>query len=241
MDTQTGPVIAIRTPWVLAAAVLALVPACQRTPPEPEAVPTPQVTSASPTPTSASPSARPTVRPPSPVAPTTRRAPGPLRWRKPLTTPGAGLRYGRQALIPYRHGSTDAILGLTVHRPLRGIYKDVAGLNLSAEDRRELRDKVIYFVRATVVNLSGNDITSGNLPSLDADIGGFGFPGSLFSTGGEMRLPKCHQTYLIPDWFDRRGERFTYCESVVFSTRSFPVTEIQYELAPYNKRPITWS
>lgn len=233
----------MRTPWVLAAAVLALVPACQRTPPEPDAAPTPPASTspAASTPPASAPTPTPTVtRPPSPVAPTTRRAPGPLRWRKPLTSPGAGLRYGRQALIPYRHGSTDAILGLIVHRPLRGTYKDVAGLNLSADDRRELRDKVIYFVRATVVNLSGNDVTAGDLPSLDADISGIGFPGTLFSMGAEMRLPKCHQAYVIPDWFGRRGERFTYCESVVFSTRSFPVTEVQYELPPYNKRPITW-
>ena len=76
-----------------------------------------------------------------------------------------------------------------VHRPLRGTYKDVAGLNLSAEDRRELRDKVIYFVRATVVNLSGNDVTSGTLPSLDADIDGLGFPAACSAWAARCSCP----------------------------------------------------
>ncbi|TDD30161.1 hypothetical protein E1287_29750 [Actinomadura sp. KC06] len=217
---------------------------------------------------SAAPSAAPTTTAPQAPSPTTSKPTfgttaipsAPLRLTGEMTRPGARLQFGEKAIVPVRHyypllkTYAEGVLGIVVQRIRTAPGSKVQG-NFDDDDRAMLKRHIAYYAKITVTNESGNAFSPGT-PRFNGEFGDFG---PAVTMVGEKGLPGCREgNPPDSDEFGRKGAEWKTCLLGV-SSRSRPMTEVQYHDPPYGKEtqfeddpspdfnkhynlgPITWS
>ncbi|TDB88505.1 hypothetical protein E1264_11225 [Actinomadura sp. KC216] len=153
-----------------------------------------------------------------------------------MTRPGTRLRFGEKAIVPVREYHplqkvyTEGVLGIVVHRIRTTPGSRVRG-NFDEEDRALLKRHIAYHAKVTITNESGNAFSPGT-PRLGGDFGDWGPAVTML---GEEGLPGCREGNPPDlDEFGRKGAEWKTCVLGV-SSRSRPMTAVQYDDPPYGK------
>ncbi|QFG24669.1 hypothetical protein [Actinomadura sp. WMMB 499] len=171
--------------------------------------------------------------PPAPSAPaasTAPQSPAPAQANAQATPPGTTLRVGQRAVVPYERGGVTGTLGITVTAIQPG---DQAAFRQRFGERAN--GMVPYYIRYTVENVGGTDLSRSSAPLLT----GVG-PGGA-STGAVVigTMDGCERGR-PDDAFAAAGARYESCR-LQAARQGGTVAGAAYEEDAYEDSPITWS
>lgn len=153
------------------------------------------------------------------------------------TAPGAELKIGDKAVVPYKSGTEQGALGITVTAVEKGTAADIAEL------REDTKGAVPYFVRYTVTNESGNDFSYVSSVAISGILSDGTSSGGIIGGNG---VAKCEQGEAGDD-FVTAGATFEGCQ-IALSPEAYPVAGAEYDddasrIVPdhdYGDSPIIW-
>jgi hypothetical protein len=151
-----------------------------------------------------------------------------------VTAPGTSLKIGQRAVVPLRRGSTTGTLGITVTAIERG---DQAAF--AQRFGSQAQGMTPYYIRYTVQNVGGTDLSRTTTPLLKAVGPGGGSTGAtvIFTSA----LPGCERGR--PDAsFASAGATYQHCRLQV-ARQGVEVTGAEYEESEggYSGSPIVWT
>ncbi|EHR48497.1 hypothetical protein SacmaDRAFT_0185 [Saccharomonospora marina XMU15] len=142
-----------------------------------------------------------------------------------VTEPGTELKVGQPAVVPWQDGYVS--ISVTAVEPgdteaFRKAYgADADGLQP-------------YYLRFTLENVGGTDLTIKNPPKVDAILSDGSTTGT-FLTGS---IDEC-KTMLTPDSFNTVGAKFETCELDAAAAED-EIVGAQYSGGDYDEKPILW-
>ena len=180
---------------------------------------------------------------------TTTTRPSPYLTTKPTlelsdrtTKPGATLKFGEQAVVPFYSYYAKGLLGISVTvENVRARDSDIDGLHLKDEDKASLRGKTFFYVHETLVNIDGVDLSSSTAPVLSPTTRSGGFPGTLLGFGN-TGVTGCQDHAGAPVEFTAKGATFESCRWY-FGEDDDPIASLSYTDQPYERSDtggVTW-
>jgi hypothetical protein len=165
-----------------------------------------------------------------------------LELNDQATKPGARLKFGEQAVVPFFSRYAKGMLGISVAvESVEAPDADIDKLPLKEEDKAKLRGKQFFFVKQTLTNIDGTNFAEIQAPILSATTRSGGFPGSLLGLA-RIEVTGCVEQSFAPTDFATKGATFQTCR-LQFGVASDPVTSIAYTNQPYERsstRAVTW-
>jgi hypothetical protein len=158
----------------------------------------------------------------------------PVRIRKGQTSPGARLRFGQKAIVPFRHYDSfektysEGVLGITPQPFRRTPATNLVG-NYDAASRARMKGRTAYYSRIVITNEGGTDLSGVVVPSFLGLTRSGGDP-ALQLLGGD--IASCPENPGAPESFDHKGATWVVCHFEV-STSSRPVRVLAYDEQPY--------
>jgi hypothetical protein len=158
------------------------------------------------------------------------------------TAPGAKLKFGEQAVVPFYSHYAKGLLGISVTvENVRARDSDIAHLPLKDEDKAKLRGKMFFYVHQKLVNVDGVNFAEIYAPTLEATTRSGGFPGVLLGMGNTA-VTGCDGHSFAPSTFSTKGATFEQC-TWFFGEDSDPIASLAYTDKPYetaDTRAVTW-
>ncbi|XVQ09955.1 hypothetical protein ACQP1W_46820 [Spirillospora sp. CA-255316] len=151
-----------------------------------------------------------------------------------VTAPGTSLKLGQRAVVPLRRASTTGTLGITVTAIERG---DQAAFAQQFGSRAQ--GMTPYYIRYTVTNVGGTDLSRTTTPLLNAVGPNGGSTGATIIFTGA--LPGCERGR--PDAsFASAGATYQHCRLQV-ARQGIPVTGAEYDDSEggYSNSPLVWT
>ena len=180
-----------------------------------------------------------TTAPPPPPPPTTPAAPsapagGADTAGAEVTPPGTKLKLGQRAVIPIKRASVTGTVGITVTAIEPG---NQAAFQQQFGSKAQGLDP--YYIRYTVTNVGGTDLSRISTPLLGAVGPNGGSTGATVIFTGE--LPGCARGR-PDDSFATAGASFQHCRLQV-ARQGVPVTGAEYDDSEggYRDNPIVWT
>lgn len=161
-----------------------------------------------------------------------------------LTPQGTALAMGDKAVVPFRAGGDQGLVGVTITKIDKGAPADLVALELGAQ----ADGYTPYYIRTTVTNESGGDWGGTSLVSLQGLLADGAESGGVFSVPASFE--PCGKGSAGDD-FVTVGASYETC-SVALAPESAEVTGVAYEVdayddaapegaeADYATAPITW-
>lgn len=166
---------------------------------------------------------------PSSTAPATSNAP--VTVTEPMTPPGTTLAVGQRAVIPYDDSIDKGTIALTVTAIEVG---DQAGFE--AKFGEDAKDTTPYYIRYTVENLGGTDLSGKVGPTFQARLTD-GTGTGVFIMGD---LPPGCANRLSPRDFTKPGAKYENCQLRAASTND-QIVAVEYEgTGDYGDKPLIW-
>ncbi|MFC5751656.1 hypothetical protein [Actinomadura rugatobispora] len=172
--------------------------------------------------------------PPPAAAPPEQPAPGAGAGNAQVTAPGTSLKIGQRAVVPLKRASTTGTLGITVTAIEPG---DQAAFTQQFGSRGQ--GMTPYYIRYTVTNVGGTDLSRTTAPLLNAVGPNGGSTGATVIFTGA--LPGCERGR--PDAsFASAGATYQHCRLQV-ARQGVPVTGAEYDdrEGGYNDGPLVWT
>jgi hypothetical protein len=170
---------------------------------------------------------------PTPAAPgpTDQGAPPAGSGGGPVTSPGTALKVGQRAVVPFKYGSETGTVAITVTAIEQG---DQAAFK--TRFRAKGNGMVPYYIRYSVENVGGTDLSSSSAPLLSA-IGPDG-QGTGVSVIGD--LPDCERGRAT-DQFTSAGAKYEGCR-LQAARQGDEVAGAEYDETDggYGDSPIVW-
>lgn len=161
-----------------------------------------------------------------------------------LTPQGTELALGDKAVVPFRAGGEEGLVGVTITKIDKGAAADLAPLQLGAK----ADGYVPYYIRITVTNETGNDFGGSSLVSLQGLLADGNEAGGVYSVPSSFT--PCAKGSAGDD-FATAGASYETC-TVALTQEPAEVTGVAYEVdtyadaapegaeADYAAAPITW-
>jgi hypothetical protein len=184
---------------------------------------------------------------PTPATPTTTEMPyltvtPVLELNDQTTKPGAKLKFGEQAVVPFYSRYAKGLLGISVTvESVKAPDADIDQLPLKDEDKAKLRGKMFFFVKQTLTNLDGANFAEIQAPIISASTKSGGFPGTLLGMA-KISVTGCEEGSFAPSDFATKGAKYEVCR-LNFGVASDPVTSLSYNDKPYERadgKSVTW-
>ncbi len=164
-----------------------------------------------------------------------------LELNERTTKPGTKLKFGEQAVIPVYSRYGKGLLGRSATvETVKAADADIDGLPLKDEDKAKLRGKMFFFVKETLTNIDGANLTDVVPSSLTTSTKSGGWPGTLLGMG-KIEVPGCpDRAYTRAKEFATKGATYEQCH-LYFGVASDPITVLTYTDKPYEKdKGVTW-
>ncbi|SDY48008.1 hypothetical protein SAMN05421504_105680 [Amycolatopsis xylanica] len=156
--------------------------------------------------------------------------------------PGTKVKFGEQAVLPVYSYYAKGQLGVTLTvETVKASDEDVEGLPLKDEDKTKLRGKFFFFVKQTLVNVDGANLSELYVPTFTPTTRSGGWPGQLFGMGNTS-VTGCEDVTSLPKDFTAKGAKFEACK-LYFGVSSDPIASVAYTKAPYDTgatKAVTW-
>ncbi|WP_222722168.1 hypothetical protein [Actinomadura alba] len=170
---------------------------------------------------------------PAPAAPgtTDQGAPDAGGGGGPVTSPGTALRIGQRAVVPFKYGSKTGTIAITVTAIEQG---DQAAF--SARFGARANGMVPYYIRYSIENVGGTDLSSSSAPLLRA----IGPDGRSTGVGVIGDLPACERGRAT-DQFTSAGAKYEACR-LQAARQGGEVAGAEYDESEggYRDSPIVW-
>ncbi|MBC6458072.1 hypothetical protein HKK72_09185 [Actinomadura sp. HBU206391] len=170
---------------------------------------------------------------PAPAAPApTNQGVPPATSGGPVTAPGTKLKVGERAVVPFKYGSRTGTIAITVTAIEQG---DQAAF--AARFGARAGGMVPYYIRYTVENVGGSDLSSSSAPLLRA----VGPDGRGTGVGVIGDLPDCERGRAT-DEFTTAGAKYEACR-LQAARQGGQVAGAEYDETEggYGNSPIVWT
>ncbi|WUH98430.1 hypothetical protein OHR68_33770 [Spirillospora sp. NBC_00431] len=167
-----------------------------------------------------------------PSAPSAAASAPPAAGNAQVTAPGTKLKVGQRAVVPWEYGSTRGTIGITVTAIEPG---DVAAFR--SRFGAKAASLVPYYIRFTVENVGGTDLSNVGAPRLSAQLSDGSSTGVVLSGS----LPDCESGDADGE-FSTVGAKFETCTLQAARTGSTITSALfEDELGGYDDRELVWS
>ncbi|MGH3243307.1 MAG: hypothetical protein ACRDNL_23210 [Spirillospora sp.] len=174
----------------------------------------------------------PTSSAPSSGTPTPASSVPPAAGNAQVTAPGTKLRVGERAVVPWEYGSTKGTIGITVTSIEPG---DVTAFR--SRFGAKAASLVPYYIRFTVENVGGTDLSNVGAPRLSAQLSD-GSPTGVVLSGS---LPDCESEDAGSE-FTTVGAKFETC-TLQAARNGSTISSALFddELGGYEDQELVWS
>jgi len=148
------------------------------------------------------------------------------------TVPGSALALGEKAVVNFKTGTNEGILGITVTAIEKGVHEDLAPLQLG----EKANGQVPYYIRATVSNEGGDDMSFTPAPGLSGLLPDGTGAGRVSIIGD---FEKCPNTSAPKD-FNSKGTSYETCELAVAPEATSVASAAFDEGDQYQGAALTW-